>query len=595
VNIFKIKIGNSYIKSHLLILTSLLCFLFGCLLLFTVVAAGDGTWFFYAQSFLKGQRLYSDLHLVQQPVFILVNALGISIFGSSFYGQKVIFLIVLGFYVTFIYLLVAKSKQSQLFKAILFLFVFFISIHFEAYRFDDYHVFTNTLVLMNLYFLINYIENDNGNSKEIYIYLSGVVLALCILTRVTDGFMLIISTYLLYLYRWKPTLLRDFFINFSSMILVLCAIFIMINEDVSTWLSSTIIDAAGSKGGSSLFFAPINLIKNSFEYLYYPSKWKVYLVILTNIFVSLVFSRKFLNGSLIVKLVGLIFVVILNLVLFFVSLSKGLDIIVLLTALSVVVLFSFCTLRMIQYAFYKRFSSVAYNIPYKELILIVPVLLFISGSLSSGGYHFGLYFPFALLILCFLNIVNLKEHVTFSISVFLFFVAMLGLAYKTLNPYSWHSYRTPPLISDNRMFVESKSLGQLLIGSEVYKFIAPVCKFTEARDASLLSIPFPFANYFCGVDVWQGYVQTFFDTTPSSKVNLLISELSQKPPNFIFYQQQLDNLRNHEVVFNHGKPLPQRELDSFILNKIKRNQWKVVYTSDFGSGNSWMLIDTTVN
>jgi len=595
VNIFKIKIGNNYIKSNLLILTSLLCFLFGCLLLFTVVAAGDGTWFFYAQSFLKGQRLYSDLHLVQQPVFILVNALGISIFGNSFYGQKIIFLIVLGFYVTFIYLLVARSKQSQLFKAILFLCVFFISIHFEAYRFDDYHVFTNTLVLMNLYFLINYIENDKDNSKNIYIYLSGVVLALCILTRVTDGFMLIISTYLLYICRWKPSLRRDIFINFSSMTLVLGTIFIMINENVSTWLSSTIIDAAGSKGGSGLLSAPIHLIKNSFEYLYYPPKWKEYLVIFTNVFVSLVFSKVLLKESVIVKLIGLVFILIINAVLFLVSFSKGLDIIVLLTALSVVVLFSFCTLRIIQYTTYKKFSSGTYNIFYIELILIVPALLFISGSLSSGGYHFGLYFPFALLILCFFNIVNLKAHATFSTSVFLFFVAMLGLAYKTLNPYSWHSYRAPALISENRMFVESRVLGPLFVGSELYKFIAPVCKLTEARDASLLSIPFPFANYFCGIDVWHGYVQTFFDTTPRSKVNLLISELAKRPPNFIFYQQQLDNLRDHEVIFNHGNSLPQRELDSFILNKVKRNQWKVVYSSDFGSGNLWMLIDTTVN
>jgi len=108
----------------------------------------------------------------------------------------------------------------------------------------------------------------------------------------------------------------------------------------------------------------------------------------------------------------------------------------------------------------------------------------------------------------------------------------------------------------------------------------------------MLSLPFSFANYYCGTPVWHGYVQTFFDTSTATDINGLISDLNQDPPDFIFYQRQLDNLSGHEKIFNAGKPLPHRALDELIMTNIESGRWVVSYRSSFAPPSDWILIST---
>ena len=81
-------------------------------------------------------------------------------------------------------------------------------------------------------------------------------------------------------------------------------------------------------------------------------------------------------------------------------------------------------------------------------------------------------------------------------------------------------------------------------------------------------MPFSFVNYYCDVPVWQGFVQTFFDTTTERTIKNLIHLLSTNPPEFILYQRQLEVLSLHEKAFNDSLPIPHRDLDNFILNNI---------------------------
>ena len=76
----------------------------------------------------------------------------------------------------------------------------------------------------------------------------------------------------------------------------------------------------------------------------------------------------------------------------------------------------------------------------------------------------------------------------------------------------------------------------------------------------------------------------------------LISELQNSPPKWILYQRQLHNLALHEQIFNNGMPLPHRDLDQAIEQKISAGAWQTVYTSSYGNrpewDNQWLLIST---
>jgi hypothetical protein len=112
----------------------------------------------------------------------------------------------------------------------------------------------------------------------------------------------------------------------------------------------------------------------------------------------------------------------------------------------------------------------------------------------------------------------------------------------------------------------------------------------------LLSLPFSYANYFCVVAPWHGYVQTFFDTSSKETVFGLMQELQQAPPKWVLYQRQLDNLELHENTYNQGKPLPHRYLDQMIEQKIDSGKWETAFTSTYeerpGWMNEWILIRT---
>jgi hypothetical protein len=138
----------------------------------------------------------------------------------------------------------------------------------------------------------------------------------------------------------------------------------------------------------------------------------------------------------------------------------------------------------------------------------------------------------------------------------------------------------------------------MYVETGMLEFIQPVCAdIGEVGGApQLLSLPYSFANYFCDVPPWSGYVQTWFDTSTRETIVGLSEQLQTAPPKWIFYQRQLDALAIHEQVFNGGRPLPQRDLDRTIEEKLVQGSWKTVYRSQYGTTDSlkqeWLLIST---
>ena len=93
-----------------------------------------------------------------------------------------------------------------------------------------------------------------------------------------------------------------------------------------------------------------------------------------------------------------------------------------------------------------------------------------------------------------------------------------------------------------RTWYQHPDYGPMIIDKDLLQMIEPVCEKIEdsSPDAGeLLSIPLPYANFFCAIPPWHGYVQTFFDTTSKQTIKALMEELESSPPKWIFYQRQL--------------------------------------------------------
>jgi hypothetical protein len=236
----------------------------------------------------------------------------------------------------------------------------------------------------------------------------------------------------------------------------------------------------------------------------------------------------------------------------------------------------------------------------REILLLIPLGRLASYSMSSGGLHFGLYGPIGLLIALLPIVSPIRVRQEWLKGFLLAVAAILAIhcaSFKYRQPFQWHSYRNGPMFVD-REWYRHPDYGPMVIDRELLQFIQPICAAVNDGEGEkeLLSLPFPYPNYFCSIAPWHGYVQTFFDTTSKQTIDELMVELDKAPPKWIVYQRQLGNLAMHERIYNQGKPLEQRYLDEMIERKIASGAWQPVYTTTYGSfptfSNEWILLRT---
>jgi hypothetical protein len=235
----------------------------------------------------------------------------------------------------------------------------------------------------------------------------------------------------------------------------------------------------------------------------------------------------------------------------------------------------------------------------REILFLIPLGQLVAGSMSSGGQHIGLYQPLAVMILLlpFASPISVRYESTRSFMLILVtLLACTCVVYKIKVPLFWHSYREKPMFLERRWY-HHPVYGPMVIDSDMLNIFEQICSQTgTGSQVELLSLPFPYANYFCNVPPWHGYVQTFFDLSSKETIFGLMQRLQQAPPKWVLYQRQLDNLELHENTYNHGKQLPHRDLDRMIEQKLDSGKWAEVYSSNYeersGWRNEWILIRT---
>jgi len=579
-------------------LTTAVCIAFGVSLIANTQLPNDGAWFWYAVLHHNGQRLYRDLHLVLQPLTVLETQWWMSLAGKGWIVSKVPGVLHLIALALGIALVTAKSQLTAFSKAIIIACAFFVGIHFEAYRFDDYHAIVGAIYVFSILLLFKLNEASSSESSLKLILVLGLLSGLAITTRLTDGAALCLSNALAiaYLLRTRKTIFLVGFFGLTFLV-VLCIVFLT-GDSLRDYASSTILGAAGPKGGlASVFSRPLLLFWNSFIFLVVPQQWRIVLcsagAAASWTWLIAPFSLADTRRSTIRAAFGSVLFALTIFLLLPVIENGG--IIVVLSAILVIASYGvvFTLVWSIAFESLRARSAVITN-P-KRVILLLPFALLLSGAMSSGGFHVGLYAPIAFFVLTSAVLFPALFAQRWVGSCFLVIASLLAIsgAYcKAMNPASWQSYKTFPIFS-HRLLVDHPTYGPMVIDKDLYGFFEGICSVTKNDGGSeLLSIPYPYANYYCDMPPWQGFVQTFFDTSSKQVIDDLMTKLQHSPPRWILYERQLQNLALHEKTFNNGRRLPHRDLDELIVGNIVSGRWQLVRRGIYGAGNDWLLVRT---
>jgi len=579
-------------------LTAAACIAFGIALITNTQLACDGGWFWYAVLHHAGTRLYGDLHLVLQPLAVLETEWWMALVGKGWIVSKIPAVIHLLLFTTGIALITAKSKLAGIPKAVVIACIFFVGIDFEAYRFDDYHVMSNVLSLFSILLLLKLNEaQDTGSNVKLTAAL-GILSGLAITTRLTDGVALCLSTALAIAYLAKTKRVTSLVVFFCLTSLVILSVVALTGDSLRDYATSTIFHAAGPKGGlANVLVRPFLLLWNSLVFL--AARQQITTVLLCGAAVAswtcLVApsSRADRSRSTIKATVG--FGLMAGAVALLWPVIQNGDLIVTLSALWVIADYGIVLFLVSRVAVESLQAGGPAIADPKRVVFFLPFALLLTGSMSSAGYHFGLYAPIAFLILAVVVLFPAVFEKRWLRSCFLVIAALMavsGACRKATNPASWHSYRSFPMFS-HRVLAHHPTYGTMVIDDNLQGFFEGICSVVKSGGKSdLLSIPFPYANYYCDIPPWQGFVQTFFDLSGREVIDDMMAKLQHSPPKWILYQRQLENLAMHEKVFNHGRRLPHRDLDELIVANIVSGRWQLVGRVQDRAGSDWLLLRT---
>jgi hypothetical protein len=234
----------------------------------------------------------------------------------------------------------------------------------------------------------------------------------------------------------------------------------------------------------------------------------------------------------------------------------------------------------------------------REMLILLPIggLLACGASQADGTSNSFLTMVLVLLMVPVMEPWgNARGWANASFVTIVMLVGLSGTAYKVQVPYSWFAEVHPPMF-EHREWYKHPLYGTMYVNSDLPKFIEPVCSEIWPRGQAkpeLLTMPFPYVNYFCGIPPWHQYVQTWFDTVTPATVAKLMNELNTAPPEWIVYERYLYAMHIHEMLFNHGQPSAHRAMDNMIMQKIASGQWTLVDKRNYMKGDDgWYIIET---
>jgi hypothetical protein len=587
------------------------CVLIGLIMIANTQTAGDGVWFWYSSFLHSGQHLYADLHLALQPLYVLETSGFLAMLGKGWLVSKIPAALHLVAYCLALLLLVRQSSLSDARKAILLACSFFVSASAVSYRFDDYHVLADCFVVYSLLALLSLRTSSSSRRTLGLAATLGVLSGLALTTRLNDGAALFVGVFLAIVCLAPSKKLLSLLLFCLSTGLTLLLIVGLTGDSLHDYAQYSIFNSAGAKGGAGSAMAqPLHLPWNTVEWLIHawPSTMLFYGLVLALIW-AFVLGPLTRRPGWRERGLGFLGAIVIA---FWAQRTSGVfSGLGLLASVAGLLVLLACGLGIwvaARFILWLSDPRRANAWDRRQILLLLPLGQLASASMSSGGSHIGQYGPLGVLIvlLAICSPIHLKAEWRRDI-LFAFAVLLLvcTVNYRLNDPYSWHTYTDKPIFYE-RTWYPHPDYGPMIIDRDLLQMIDPVCQKIRdsGSDNELLSLPLPYANYFCSIPPWHGYVQTFFDTTSKQTIGGLMDELEDSPPKWIFYQRQLWTLRLHEIVYNHGSPLQHRLLDQLIEYKIGNGIWRVVYTNDYDKvtlhsrgysrqwDNEWILIQT---
>jgi hypothetical protein len=586
-------------------LAILFCVFFGLAIIVNVELAGNPMWFWYATLFHGGAKLYADLHLALQPLFVLETDAWMQLTGHKVFEMEILSVIHLVALCLGMQLLVRESTFPDWQKGILLAGTFLVFTNFTAYLYDDYHVVMDIFWIYSYVLLLTLAKIDDRRRQLGLAAALGGLSGLAVTLRINDGAALLAGTgvCLLVLARKNKLIVAGLFTIVAALTGVL--IVKLTGDSFSDYVSNTIIKAAGSKGGAHKFLSdPIHLFLNAFE-VRHGRKW-----------IFLWFFVIAAAGALVQRFwkTGIKYTVVMQLGMagaafafssrqHRMQLLSG-ELISFLSLIAIVLVYSLVPVVAARYLIWKTGAG-RREWDAREVLVLPLFLWFASASTSSGGEPWGLFVIMALFLLTLQVIWPFPRQANWAnlfIVTILVLMALSAVQTKLKAPYSWQTYVYSPMF-ENRQWYRHPVYGPMYIQRDQLRLNESICEEIEQGGSSgreLLSVPLPYPNYFCDAPPWHGYVQTFFDTSTRSTIVALIQELQTAPPQWIVYQRQLKILARHERIYNHGQRLAQRDLDDLIMDKIATGQWQLISNNssllvdkeDYVEGDGWLVIRT---
>jgi hypothetical protein len=499
-------------------------------------------------------------------------------------------------------LLARRSTLPDRQKAVILACAFFVSICSIAYQFDDYHTPTDCVVLYSMLLLLLLQESTHLRRTMGLVASLGVLSGLAITLRINDGLALWFGVAISILCLAPARRFLSLVLFLVAAALTLIFVVHLTGDTFHDYATYSLFKAVGGKGGTgNVLYYPLKLPWNAFVFV--TQYWAIGLIGYTFAIAGIwAYMLRPLGeprgpGQLKKDAIGIL-LILLPLPFMYVRFINS-NLVQVLSGLGVYVIYGlgvFVFLRYLRWEFSGR--TIPWNS--REILLITPLGQLISTAASSGGVHTGVYEPFAMFLIVLPIVSPIRIKLERNQAALIGVAAILTVScalYRFIRPYEWHSTRSEFMFL-GRQWYRHPVYGPMIIQTDMLHFIQPVCDQIDAggSDGELLSIPYPYANYFCNIPPWHGYVQTYFDTSTDADIAGLMKQLQQSPPKWIFYERQLESLRAHERQYNHGQPLPHRYLDQFIEQKLADGEWHAVSSSTFEANfrwdNQWILIRT---
>ncbi len=584
------------------------CLLYGLLLIVLIHTPADGSWFWYARSLRQGTHLYRDLHLALQPLYTVELAFFQRCLGVSWLASQIPACFNLLLFVASLALVSRFIPLPSAWKALLCVCAFVVAMGFVMMRFDDYHVLSASFELLCAALLLYWEQAENAGTRLTVLAAVGVLCGLCVMNRLNDGGLLTMACFTVIagtaFSRSKAGgsakflhLLKELLVPAIAIAGTVFGVLRLLHETFADWTFYSITRAAAIKGGTGhVFLYPLHLPLGTLRE-FASGRWRsaaVFLYIVTLALLSLYGAHRARDADGKIQrrkiIAGLVAVVLVLSLPFHAHITHG-NVGRLLVAALVLCMYAAAAIVIYNTWKYRRGEA---ELPARQLILLLPLSQLVSISMSAARWYPNTYPPAAVFLLL-LPIgmpgwfAHRQQRVVWFTLLSLLTVSV-GID-KIRNPFDWFNYRARSFDAP-RTWTHHPLYGSMLIQNDQLQLMAPVCR-EVGSSTELLSVPFTFANYFCGLPPWHGYVQTFFDTASRQTLEALTADLERNPPEWILYQRQLEVLAENERAFNGGNPLPHRALEAYIMQHVENGTWSAVREqAPFRDTSTWLLIHT---